>query len=125
MELKARQKKNTVEVAPSYQAPPINETHYSQSISMQFNTLLYATLQNMVENAHTAGDFTYTSVADVIRGALEAYAEGMSLSELNREGERRNISVRVTQKQYDFYQSLPNRLRRKLVERAVRSFIKL
>jgi hypothetical protein len=49
----------------------------------------------------------------------------MPLTELDNDGDRRNISLRVTKKQHNFYKSLPNRLRRKLLERAVRSFMKL
>ena len=127
MELKARQKSKKVP-NPS----PVNENPkpltqdatYDHSIALQFNTLLYTTLQNMITSAHTANDFTYTSVADVIRTALQAYADGMELTELDEKGDRRNISIRMTKSQYDFYKSLPNRMGRKLVERAVRTFLK-
>ena len=127
MELKARQKnKKAPKLEPVPEAPkpsPLVATH-DYTITLQFNTLLYMTLQNMISSAHTANDFTYTSVADVIRTALQAYADGMELTELDEKGDRRNISIRMTKSQYDFYKSLPNRMGRKLVERAVRTFLK-
>ena len=130
MKLNARKKHQ--EISPSTSEPvepvsssPAKEDIYDHAISLQFNTLLYTTLQNMIDNAYTAGDFTYTSVADFIRAALDAYQEEMPLTEMDVNGDRRNISLRVTKKQHDFYKSLPNRLRRKLLERAVRSFMKL
>jgi hypothetical protein len=109
---------------PPSQSKETIETAYSEVISIQFNTLLYTTLQAMIDGAHASNDFTHTSVADVLRAALVAYQEGIELTELDEPGEKRNISLRVTKSQYEFYQSWPKRLRRKLLERAVRSFLK-
>ncbi|MCG6137077.1 MAG: hypothetical protein MET45_20990 [Nostoc sp. LLA-1] len=109
---------------PSQNEPQLNEVNYIHNISLQCNTLLYITLQNMISSQHTANDFTYSSVTDVIRSALDAYKDGMELTELDEHGERKQISLRVTKEQHKFYRSLPNQLRRKLVERAIRTFIK-
>lgn len=130
MKLNARKKHQEIPPITSPTSDPVStlstkEDIYDHAISLQFNTLLYTTLQNMINNAYTAGDFTYTSVADFIRAALDAYQNGMPLTEMDTNGDRRNISLRVTKKQHDFYKSLPNRLRRKLLERAVRSFVKI
>ena len=97
---------------------------YSQNIYIRCNTMLYHTLQNMVNSAHTAGDFTYVSVADLIRASLEAYAKGMQLTELDQTGEKMATTIRVNKGLRDFYGTLPNRLRAKIVERAIRTFIK-
>ena len=86
MELKARQKKQGLSPLPSSQSKKVKETQeiaYSEVISIQFNTLLYTTLQAMIEGAHASNDFTYTSVADVLRAALVAYQEGIELTELD------------------------------------------
>lgn len=125
MELKARRKKQQSPQPVVSQLSATTEETYSETISLQFNTLLYTTLQNMIDGAHVSNDFTYTSVADVIRAALIAYQEGMELTELDQAGDKRNISLRITKSQYEFYQSWPKRLRRKLLERAVRSFLKM
>jgi Arc/MetJ-type ribon-helix-helix transcriptional regulator len=124
MDLKARQKKKQAPQELASSAKTISEETYSESISLQFNTLLYTTLQNMIEGSLAANDFTYTSVADVIRAALVAYQGGMELTELEQPGEKRNISLRLTKQQQEFYQSWPKRMRRRLLERAVRSFLR-
>ena len=97
---------------------------YSENIYIRCNTMLYHTLQNMVTTAHAAGDFTYVSVADLIRSALGAYASGMGLTELDQPGEKIATTIRVNKGLRDFYGSLPNRLRAKIIERAIRTFIK-
>jgi Arc/MetJ-type ribon-helix-helix transcriptional regulator len=127
MELKARQKSKKSQKTEQHHEvskPSSSDTNHDYTITLQFNTLLYTTLQNMISSAHTSNDFTYASVADVIRTALQAYADGMELRELDEKGERRNISIRMTKSQHDFYKSLPSRMGRKLVERAVRTFLK-
>ena len=129
MELKARRQAKKIQASEplveTTTAPTAIHDHtHSYTITLQFNTLLYTTLQNLINSAHTANDFTYASVAEVIRAALNAYQEGMELTELDKAGERRNISLRMTKSQYDFYKSLPNRMGRKIVERAVRTFLK-
>jgi len=40
----------------------------------------------MVRVAHTAQDFTYTSIADVIRAALGKYQQEMRLTEMDELG---------------------------------------
>lgn len=128
MKLNARKKeqplpqKTTSDASPK--ASESSEVNYTHNISLQCNTLLYTTLQNIISSSHTANDFTYSSVTDIIRTALDAYQNGMELTELDEPGERKQISIRVTQMQQKFYRTLPNQLRRKLVERAIRTFIK-
>jgi hypothetical protein len=98
--------------------------NYTQSLSIRCNTLLYTTIQNWLTVAHTAQDFTYTSVADVIRGALESYRQGMQLTELDELGDYKQTTIRVTKIQAEFYRGLPSQMRRKILERAIRTFIK-
>lgn len=78
----------------------------------------------MLAASHAAQDFTHTSVADVIRAALGAYRGGMSLTELEEKGEKLTTTVRVDRVTKDFYSSLPGRMRTRILERAIRSFLK-
>lgn len=129
MDLKAKKKKQSkpqeepisvsVEVV---QSEPNNI--YEHSITIQCNALLYTTLQNTVKALHTGNDFTYTSVTDIIRAALKAYQEGMELTEIDQPGKKKQTSIRVDDSLYKFYKSLPNQLRTKILEKAIRSFIK-
>lgn len=97
---------------------------YEHSITIQCNALLYTTLQSTIEAMHTGNDFTYTSVTDLIRAALKAYQEGMELTELVQPGKKKQTSIRVDNSLYKFYKSLPNQMRTKIIERAIRTFIK-
>ena len=78
----------------------------------------------MLTASHIAQDFTYTSSADLIRAALAAYRDGMPLTELEEKGEKLTTTIRVDRATKDFYSSLPDRMRVKLLERALRSFLK-
>lgn len=135
MELKAKRKRTdnvkqkediTKEKKPEKSISQIEELqpNYTHSLSIRCNTLLYTTIQSWLATAHTAQDFTYTSVADVIRGALESYRQGMQLTELDEVGEYKQTTIRVTKTQAEFYKKLPSQMRRKILERAIRTFIK-
>ncbi|MGK7893091.1 MAG: hypothetical protein AB4372_05530, partial [Xenococcus sp. (in: cyanobacteria)] len=84
----------------------------------------YNTLQNTIKAQHTGNDFTYTSVTDLIRAALLAYQSGMELTEIEQPGKKKQTSIRVDDSLYKFYKSLPNQLRTKILEKAIRTFIK-
>lgn len=136
MELRAR---NTVRTAPrkgrGTAAPPAAASraaaeravsrewpHYS--ITVRYDTLLYDTLQNMIRSSHTAQDFTYASPADFIRAALRTYKDGMALTELDQGGAKLETSLRVDRDLWLFYKALPGRMRSKILERAIRTFLK-
>lgn len=125
MKLKAREKaRKTAKTSQPLEAPSPAERTLDQTITTQFNTLLYSTLQNMLESAHTAQDFTFTSVSDVIRAALQAYQEGMPLTELVDKGPKKTLTLRLDNSLRDFYDTLPTRMKTRLLERAVRTFLK-
>ena len=129
MDLKAKKKKqtkptelDTLVPVETVQSEPNNI--YEHSITIQCNALLYTTLQNTVKALHAGNDFTYTSVTDIIREALQAYQEGMELTEMEQLGKKKQTSIRVDTSLYKFYKSLPNQLRTKILEKAIRSYIK-
>ena len=96
----------------------------SYSVRVRYDTILYDTLQNMIRSAHTAQDFTYPSLADFIRAALQAYKDGMVLTELDHNGPKVETSLRVDRELWQFYKSLPDRIRPKILERVIRTFVK-
>jgi hypothetical protein len=129
MELRAR-KKNPEGVLPLSSAPAtVGESRAEivsprYSITVRYDTLLYDTLQNMIRASHTAQDFTYPSLADFIRAALRAYKDGMALTELDRRGIKMETSLRVDRELWLFYKAMPSRMRSKILERAIRTFMK-
>ena len=78
----------------------------------------------MIRSAHAAQDFAYPAVADFIRAALQAYKEGMVLTELDQNGPKVETSLRMDRELWQFYKSLPNRMRPKILERVIRTFVK-
>ena len=132
MQLQARKKRDLQEkaVSPVLQkvrqaaAKPVKEETYRETLNIRFNALLYNTIQNMITASHTAQDFTYASPADFIRAALQSYRDGMSLTELEGKGEKITTTIRVDRATKAFYASLPDRLRSRLLERAIRTFLK-
>jgi hypothetical protein len=129
MELRARNKRKEV-LGPLAAAPVTAGDNRAEkdtprySITIRYDTLLYDTLQNMVRSAHTAQDFTYTSLADFIRAALRAYKDGMVLMELDQNGPKMETSLWVERDLWLFYKSLPGRMRSKILERAIRTFMR-
>ena len=86
MEIRARKKKEeTDHHVQAEQAPEPRRTgSYREVIGIRCNTILYNSIQNMLSASHAAQDFTYTSAVDFIRSALQAYKDGMALTELDR-----------------------------------------
>lgn len=105
-------------------AKPVKEDAYRETLNIRFNALLYNTIQNMITASHTVQDFTYASPADFIRAALHSYRDGLSLTELEGKGEKITTTIRVDRATKEFYASLPDRLRSRLLERAIRTFLK-
>ena len=121
MELRARAKQRTERLPPS---PPKQNGAYDQSIYIRCNALLYNTIQNMIRASHAAMDFTYLSPTDFIRSALRASQEDMELTELEEAGDKIATTLRVDRSLKAFYQSWPRSLRTRLLERAIRTFLK-
>ena len=97
---------------------------FTEAVTVRYGTALYGTIQNIIESAHAAQDFTYTSPADLIRAALQAYKDGMELTELAVQGDKTETTLRMPSDLKNFYQSLPARMRTQILERAIRTFIK-
>jgi hypothetical protein len=129
MELRARHKRKEMGVPPSAvqgatgtRRPEQEVARYS--ITVRYDTLLYDTLQQMIRSAHTAQDFIYPSLADFIRAALRAYQAGMVLTELDQSGPKTETTLRVDRELWHFYKALPSRMRAKILERVIRTFMK-
>lgn len=114
------------QVEPSPTPKTVRETTSTldESIQIQCNTLLYNTLQNMLASAHAAGDFTHTSVAEIIRTAMRAHQEGLPLSEMVEKGKKKQTTIRLDRDLFDHYKSWPSRLRTQILERVIRTYIK-
>ena len=96
-------------------------------ISIRINAMLYNTMQNYLSSMQSVGDYSYSSISDILRKVLLQMEQKQlppnvsGLQESN--AQYIEIILRVTSQQKQFWQSLPNRSRRKILEKAVTVFI--
>lgn len=135
MEIRAKKKKDESISQREKVKTPIDEVSklnnasekystFSHVFQVRLNSLLYNTIQNMIESSHAAGDYTYTSVVDVIRSALQAHKDGMQITEQIQPGEKIQTTIRVHKDLYEYNQQLPRRLKSTIHEKAIRTFLK-
>ena len=98
-------------------------SHSSSSYSRQIriNIHLFDTLQNAVNSAISGGNYRYGSAADFIREALKDYAETKQLLLNVEKGVRKLMSLRLDEDLKNFWDSLPNRQKPNILERAIRT----
>lgn len=99
----------------------------SYSISLRINTLLYDTLHHYLLSMHNVSDYKFSSISDVLRHIITQIAEkGFSTDQLiqDKESEYTEIIIRVTRKQKLFWKDLPDRNKRKIMEKAIVAFTK-
>jgi hypothetical protein len=111
-------------LVPAPAPEPKRAGAYREVIGIRCHTMLYNSIQNMLSASHAAQDFTYTSAVDFIRSALQAYKDGMVLTELDQKGEKTALTIRTDAELKNFYTSLPDRFRTKILERAIRTYMK-
>ena len=93
-------------------------------ITVRLSILLIDTLKNIIISNKAGGNFEYTNVSDLIRNALEAYKDGMTLIVQRTKDEKKETSFRVSKELKDFYCSLPENTKSEIIERATNTYIK-
>jgi len=109
---------------PSAAAPPAEGPRYPHTVRLSLNADLYAALQELLESAHAAGDYRYTSLPDLIRAAFRAYRDGAPLTAAAAPGPKKHSTLQLDGLLYEAYRKLPERKRWEILERAIRSFLK-
>ena len=61
-----------------------NSKENEHKITVRLSAILIDTLKNIIASNKAGGNFEYTNVSDLLRKALEAYKNGMSLVNLMR-----------------------------------------
>ena len=92
-------------------------------INPTVSAAVIAEAQNALEAAQTSGDYRYQSVGDLIRAALEAYSDGLRLTQQARSGRKKRHTVELPPELFEQYMRLPSRSRGVIVERALLSFL--
>lgn len=93
-------------------------------ITIRLSGLLIDTLKNIIISNKAGGNFEYTNVSDLIRNALEAYKNGMTLIVQRARDEKKETSFRVSKELKAFYCNLPENAKSEIIERAVNTYIK-
>lgn len=97
-------------------------------ISLRINTLLYDTLHNYLLSAHNISDYTFSSISDILRNILEQLEnkkeQSCNTMYDNSDSAYIELTLRVKKEQKDFWATLPNRSKRKILEKGIVSFSK-
>ena len=97
-------------------------------IAVRINTILYSTIQHYLSSMHSSGDYTYSSISNLLREViLKIEREGLPNNCIplgTGQVEYNEMILRVSVVQKQFWQSLPKGSRRKILEKAISSFIK-
>lgn len=98
---------------------------YNYKITTRINNLLLDTLKNIVISDRIGGNYKYVTISDIIRSALEAYKNGMSLIAQREDGGLyQETSFRVSHELKNFYMTLPNNAKTEILERSIITYIK-
>jgi hypothetical protein len=104
----------------------LKETNFSQTkISFRCDIFLIEKIKNMLTSQHLAGNYQYPNLSCFFRSALHAYQTGMVLTYQRQNNPRKEISFRLTEDLFNFYNSLPPRSKAEIMERALGSYLGL
>lgn len=95
-------------------------------ISLRINTLLYNTLHNYLSAMHNVADYTFSSISDILRHVILKIEKGeLPTKEATISNDKTyiEITIRVSEQQKKFWTSLPIRLKRTIMEKAIVAFL--
>ena len=124
---KQKEKKAAIKLTTIQDKKPPRKKETRPNVrSIHVNKLLYSQIQNYIDGLHAGRDFKYTSVADFIRSSLDAYKDGMKLTEDAEKGSgpKKQTSVRLSDETLEFYVNLPDQKRTAILEMAIRTHLK-
>lgn len=116
-----------VEETPSFTPPeaadpiPATGSRFPSKLSIQINEQLAQTIDEHITSLQAAGDYSYVSVSDFIRAALNDLNGGMKLTAMAVPGKSKRTTVPVTPDAVAYWQTLPVRKKTEILERAIRT----
>ena len=91
-------------------------------ITFRCDVFLLEKIKNMLTSQHLAGNYQYPNLSYFFRSALHAYQHGMALTYQRKNNPRKEVSFRLTESLFVFYNSLPPRSKAAILERALGSY---
>ena len=102
-----------------------NFTQIQAKITFRCDIFLIEKIKNMLASQHLAGNYQYPNLSYFFRSALHAYQTGMVLIYQRQNNPRKEISFRLTEDLFNFYNSLPPRSKTAILERSLGSYYQL
>src|SRR5438105_8966411 len=97
-------------------------TGIQTKISFRCDIFLIDKIKNTLTSQHLAGNYQFPNLSYFFRSALHAYQMGMPLTYQRKNNPRKEVSFRLTESLFVFYNSLPPRSKAAIVERVLGSY---
>lgn len=104
----------------------ITDSKLVQKIAIRLNTTLHNTIHNYLEAMYSTGDYTYSSMADILRKVLSSMENNSLKYNTIKAPVSDNyieLTLRCTNTQKQFWQTLPSGNKVRILEKAIISFL--
>lgn len=102
------------------------DSKLSHKIAIRLNTTLHNTIHNYLEAMYSTGDYTYSSMSDILRKVLSSIEDNSLKYNTIKAPVSDNyieLTLRCTNAQKQFWQSLPSGNKIRILEKAIISFL--
>lgn len=121
---KKNKEESQVNIKKEEKLSNINVNNSNKTITWRCSEFLIEKAKNSLISRQNSGDYSITNFSDLIRQSLIAYQQGMPLTNQRQHGEKtKEISVRLDNNLYNFYNTLPKGSRVAILERVLASYL--
>lgn len=102
------------------------DTKLVYKIAIRLNTTLHNTIHNYLEAMYSTGDYTYSSMSDILRKVLSSMEDNSLKYNTIKTPVSDNyieLTLRCTNSQKQFWQTLPSGNKIRILEKAIISFL--
>ena len=102
------------------------DSKFTQKIAIRLNTTLHNTMHNYLEAMYSSGDYTYSSMADVLRKVLTSMQDkSLKYNTVKTpvSDDYIELTFRCTNAQKQFWQTLPSGNKTRMLKNAIISFL--
>lgn len=105
---------------------PKTDNKLTHKLAIRLNTTLHNTIHNYLEAMHSAGDYSYSSMADILRKVLSSMEDNSlkyNIIKAPISDEYIELTLRCTDSQKQFWKSLPSGNKVRILEKAIIAFL--
>lgn len=92
------------------------------TITVRLSLVLLEKLKKIVASSRCGSNYIYPNTSTIIRNALEAYKDGMAITALVSDKQKKETSLKISKELKAFYDSLP--AKSEMLERAINTYLK-